>query len=149
MRIGNWLGGSVIWAWAATMSMAAGAGTAEHVTTVPLGGSLDGQSGDHHYGVYVPTRFGGELKVTTTEGQVVDLKGPNGHAQGQRPGHRLRSAGVVYLQDRGREEAVLGGNQLRSSGVRARRSPGTSITGRPRPTRFTNRGPGVMPGSTR
>ena len=49
MRIGNWLGGSVIWAWAATMSMAAGAGTAEHVTTVPLGGSLDGQSGDHHY----------------------------------------------------------------------------------------------------
>ncbi len=63
---------------AATMSMAAGAGTAEHVTTVPLGGSLDGQSGDHHYGVYVPTRFGGELKVTTTEGQVVDLKGPKG-----------------------------------------------------------------------
>ena len=53
---------------AATMSMAASAGTAEHVTTVPLGGSLDGQSGDHHYGVYVPTRFGGELKVTTTDG---------------------------------------------------------------------------------
>ena len=99
MRIGNWLGGSVIWALAATMSMAAGAGTAEHVTTVPLGGSLDGQSGDHHYGVYVPTRFGGELKVTTTEGQVVDLKGPNGHAQGQRPGCRLRPAGLVYLQD--------------------------------------------------
>ena len=68
MRIGNWLGGSVIWALAATMSMAAGAGTAEHVTTVPLGGSLDGQSGDHYYGVYVPTRFGGELKVKTTRG---------------------------------------------------------------------------------
>src|SRR5271163_3237250 len=55
MRIGNWLGGSVIWAWAATMTMAAGPGTAEHVTTVPLGGSMEGQSGDHHYyGVYVP-----------------------------------------------------------------------------------------------
>jgi hypothetical protein len=81
MRIGNWLGGSVIWALTATMSMAAGAGTAEHVTTVPLGGSLDGQSGDHHYGVYIPTRFGGELKVTTTEGRVVDLKGPNGAAK--------------------------------------------------------------------
>jgi hypothetical protein len=78
MRIGNWLGGSVIWAWAATMSMASGPGTAEHVTTLPLGGSMDGQSGDHHYGVYVPTRFGGELKVTATEGQVVDLKGPTG-----------------------------------------------------------------------
>ena len=78
MRIGNWLGGAVIWAWAATMSMASGAGTAEHVTTIPLGGALDGQSGDHHYGVYIPTRFGGELKVTTTEGQIVEFKGPNG-----------------------------------------------------------------------
>jgi hypothetical protein len=78
MRIGNWLGGSVIWALAATMNMAAGAGTAEHVRTVPIGSSLDGLSGDHHYGVYVPTRFGGDLKVTTTEGQVVELKGPTG-----------------------------------------------------------------------
>ena len=80
MRIGNWLGGAVIWASAATMSMASGAGTAEHVTTIPLGGSLDGQSGDHHYGVYIPTRFGGELKVTSTEGQIVEFKGPNGAA---------------------------------------------------------------------
>src|SRR5271156_5429788 len=78
MRIGNWLGGLVIWAVAATMSMAASSGTAEHVTTIPLGGSLGGLSGDHHYGVYVPTRFGGDLTVTTTEGQIVDLKGPNG-----------------------------------------------------------------------
>ena len=116
MRIGNWLGGSVIWALAATMSMAASAGTAEHVTTVPLGGSLDGLSGDHHYGVYVPTRFGGELKVTTTEGQIVDLKGPNGHAQGQRPGHRLRPAGLVHLQGRGGQEALRRGDQLCSGG---------------------------------
>jgi hypothetical protein len=78
MRIGNWLGGSVIWALAATISVVASAGTAEHVRTVPLGSSLDGLSGDHHYGVYVPTRFGGDLKVTTTEGQIVDLKGPAG-----------------------------------------------------------------------
>jgi hypothetical protein len=78
MRIGNWLGGSVIWALATTMSIVAGAGTAEHVTSVPLGGSLDGLSGDHHYGVYVPTRFGGDLKVSTTEGRVVDFRGPKG-----------------------------------------------------------------------
>ena len=78
MRIGNWLGGSVIWALAATMSLVASAGTAEHVTTVPLGSSLDGLSGDHHYGVYVPTRFGGDLTVTTTDGQIADLKGPTG-----------------------------------------------------------------------
>ncbi len=78
MRIGNWLGGSVIMALAAVHGMAATARTAEHVTTVPIGGTLDGQSGDRYYGVYVPTRFGGELKVTATEGKVVELKRPNG-----------------------------------------------------------------------
>ena len=44
-------------------------------------GALDGQSGDRYFGVYVPTRFGGELKVKTTSGRVIDLKGPNGVAQ--------------------------------------------------------------------
>jgi hypothetical protein len=79
MRIGNWLGGWVIWLLAATISVAANAGTAEHVTAVPLGGSLDGQAGEHYYGVYVPTRFGGELRIKTTEGQVVELrKGTDG-----------------------------------------------------------------------
>ena len=48
MRIGNWLGGSVIMALAAIHGMAATARTAEHVTTVPIGGSLDGQSGDRY-----------------------------------------------------------------------------------------------------
>ena len=43
-------------------------------------------------------------------------EGTDGAAQGQRPGHRLRPAGVVYLQDRRGQEALLGGNQLRSSG---------------------------------
>jgi hypothetical protein len=78
MRIGHRLGGAVILSLAAMMNMAADAGPAGHVTTVPLGGSLQQQSGDHHYGVYVPTRFGGELTITATAGQVVDLKGPNG-----------------------------------------------------------------------
>ncbi len=62
MRIGNWLGGLVVWAagrhdrvWRRS------ARTAERVTIVPLGGSLDGQTGDRYFGVYVPTRFGGEL----------------------------------------------------------------------------------------
>jgi len=81
MRIGNWLGGSVIWAVVAMSNPAASAGTAEQVTTVPLGGSLGSQSGDRYYGVYVPTRFGGELKVKATAGQVVDLKGPKGAAR--------------------------------------------------------------------
>ncbi len=81
MRIGSWLGGSVIWALVAMCNMAVTAGTAEHVTTVPLGGSLAVQAGDRYYGVYVPTRFGGELNVKATEGKVVDLKGPNGTAR--------------------------------------------------------------------
>jgi hypothetical protein len=80
MRIGNRLGGAVIWASAAMfyVNMAAGADTAEHVTAIPLGGSLASQSGDRHYGVYVPTRFGGELRVKVTSGQVTELKGPKG-----------------------------------------------------------------------
>ena len=85
MRIGNWLGGWVIWALVATIGVAANAG----VTTVPLGGSLDGQSGEHYYGVYIPTRFGGDLSIKTTEGQVVELrKSPDGavHTNGQEIG---------------------------------------------------------------
>jgi hypothetical protein len=78
MRIGNRLGGVLVWALAATMSVAASAQTTERVTTVPLGGSSDGQSGDRYFGVYVPTRFGGELRIKATSGQVVGLKGPNG-----------------------------------------------------------------------
>jgi hypothetical protein len=81
MRIGNWLGGALFWAFVAVQGMAVDARASEHVTPVPLGGGLDKLSGDRHYGVYVPTRFGGELQVKTTSGQVVDLKGPNGVAR--------------------------------------------------------------------
>jgi hypothetical protein len=78
MRIGNRLGGVLVWALAAATSASAGAQTTERVTTVPLGGSLDGQTGEHFFGVYVPTRFGGELTIKATRGKVVDLKGPDG-----------------------------------------------------------------------
>jgi hypothetical protein len=85
MRIGNWLGGWVVWALATTMSVAAGADPAERVKTVPLGNSVGGQSGDQYYAVYVPTRFGGELRITATAGRIVEIKGPNGvvRANGQ------------------------------------------------------------------
>jgi len=89
MRIGNWLGGSVIWALVALSNLAASAGTAEHVTTVPLGGSLGSQSGDRYYGVYVPTRFGGELNVKATSGQVVDLRGPGAKGAARKSGQDL------------------------------------------------------------
>ncbi|MGP0061977.1 MAG: hypothetical protein ACLQGP_00060 [Isosphaeraceae bacterium] len=78
MRIGKRLGGSVFWSLAMMIGVTTGASAGERARTVPLGGTLDGQAGGHYYGVYVPTRFGGELKVTATAGQVVDLKGPSG-----------------------------------------------------------------------
>ncbi len=77
MGIGNRLGGVLVWAVAATVGVADGAQTTERVTTVRLGGSLDGQSGDRYYGVYVPTRFGGELTIKTTSGRVAELRGPS------------------------------------------------------------------------
>jgi hypothetical protein len=79
MRIGNRLGGSVLWALVAVTAATGGAHAAERAR-VPLGGTLDGQTGDQYFGVYVPTRFGGELKVTTSSGQVVELKHPDGTA---------------------------------------------------------------------
>jgi hypothetical protein len=81
MRIGNWLGERVLCALVAVVGMAAAARASERVTPVPLGGALQGQAGDHYYGVYVPTRFGGELSLKTSAGAVVDLKGPKGAAR--------------------------------------------------------------------
>ena len=82
MRIGNRLGGSVFWSLAMTMGATAGASAGERSRTVPLGGTLDGQTGDHYFGVYVPTRFGGELTIKATSGKVVESQGPDGAAVG-------------------------------------------------------------------
>jgi hypothetical protein len=80
MRSGNWLGGATAWAVvvAASVGLARGAQDVERVRPVPLGGTLAAQSGDRDYGVYVPTRFGGTLSVTTTDGKVENLVGPDG-----------------------------------------------------------------------
>ena len=78
MRIGKRLGGSAFWSLAFMLSMTTAASAGERYKTVPLGGTLDGQDGGQFYAVYVPTRFGGELKITVSSGQVVDLKNPSG-----------------------------------------------------------------------
>jgi hypothetical protein len=79
MRIGIRLGGSVTWAFLAALAITTGAQAAERVLTVPLGGTLERQSGDQQFGVYIPTRFGGTLSVKTSEGKVVEIrKAPNG-----------------------------------------------------------------------
>jgi hypothetical protein len=84
MRIGNRLGSTLVGVLAATVSVAASARAAERVI-VPLGTSSVGQTGDRDFGIYIPTRFGGDLKVTTSSGQIVDLRGPTGavHTNGQ------------------------------------------------------------------
>lgn len=85
MRSGNRLGGVMAWTAvvvAASVGLVRGAQQdVERVQPVPLGGALSAQSGDRDYGVYVPTRFGGTLTVTTTEGRVEALNGPDGRAR--------------------------------------------------------------------
>jgi len=86
MRIGNRLGvvavGLALAASVATRTSRAD--SAKRVQPVPLGGSIAGQSEGRQFGVYVPTRFGGELTVKTTEGTLGPITGPDGreHANG-------------------------------------------------------------------
>lgn len=52
--------------------------TRQRVQPVPLGGSVTEQKGDRYFGVFVPTRFGGDLTISTTKGDVQKLTGPDG-----------------------------------------------------------------------
>lgn len=66
------------WALLATAAMPREATAADPVQPVPLGGTLVGQIGDRSYGVYVPTRHGGTLSVTASDGDVEAITGPDG-----------------------------------------------------------------------
>ncbi|OJW18646.1 MAG: hypothetical protein BGO49_23235 [Planctomycetales bacterium 71-10] len=81
MRIGNRLGGAMFGLAVALWGTSARAESAERVAAVPLGGSLEAREGEHYYGVYVPTRFGGELTIKSSEGKVEEIKGPDGAAR--------------------------------------------------------------------
>ncbi len=50
----------------------------QRVQPVPLGGSLSEQSGDRYFGVFVPTRYGGTLTVSSTSGEIETITGPDG-----------------------------------------------------------------------
>ena len=56
---------------------------------LPLGLKLDGQSGDRSFGVFIPTRHGGELTVTADGANVGPIIGPDGRerANGADVGH--------------------------------------------------------------
>src|SRR5262249_24714341 len=77
MLIGNRLAAFVLCALAAT---SVAAQDHQRARPVPLGGTLNGQGGDQYFAVYVPTRFGGELKATASSGRIVELKDPHGAA---------------------------------------------------------------------
>jgi hypothetical protein len=48
------------------------------IQRLPLGLKLDGQTGDRTFGVYIPTRYGGELTVTAKDAKVGSIIGPDG-----------------------------------------------------------------------
>jgi hypothetical protein len=83
MRKRSKIGGVVAGIFLAGLAAARGEEAAQQVQPVPLGGSLYGQTGDRNYGVYIPTRYGGNLTITATDGTVEALKGPgpNGAAR--------------------------------------------------------------------
>jgi hypothetical protein len=87
MRIGIRLGGFLCWVLVAAGTVLAADKAAERVQPVPLGGTREGLTGDRDYGVYVPTKFGGELTIKVTEGTITDLKGPDGRER--RNGHEV------------------------------------------------------------
>ena len=78
MRIGFSLAGAVVAVIVAvTATSAHGAMASEEVKHVPLGGALTGQVGDRYFGVYVPTRFGGNLTIKSSSGTVSEITGPD------------------------------------------------------------------------
>jgi hypothetical protein len=79
MRSGSECGRGIIWiALVVGLGWVAAARAADPVQAVPLGGSVSGQSGEKSFGVFVPTRFGGTLKVTASSGKIEGLTGPDG-----------------------------------------------------------------------
>jgi len=81
--MGSRLGAVAAWAvvaWVATGTSATAA-PQERVRPVPLGGALTDQRGDRYFGVYIPTRYGGTLSISASDGAVDRLTGPDGRPQ--------------------------------------------------------------------
>ncbi|HEU5117294.1 MAG TPA: hypothetical protein VFT74_11575 [Isosphaeraceae bacterium] len=82
MRKRNWRGGVVtmmVIAFSAAWGEQSEAG--ERVVPVPLGGSVTARKGESNFGVYVPTRFGGNLTIKTTSGTIEAITGPDGRTR--------------------------------------------------------------------
>ena len=81
MRSGSRLGLASVRAMVALALAATGVAASspqERVQPIPLGGSSAEQEGERFFGVYVPTRYGGTLSITASDGQVDRILGPDG-----------------------------------------------------------------------
>jgi hypothetical protein len=79
MRSGNKFGIAILGLLVAMPAAIAHGGLdAERVRPIPLGGTLSNQEGDRHYGVFVPTRFGGQLTISSSSGVIDQFVGPDG-----------------------------------------------------------------------
>jgi hypothetical protein len=64
--------------WLIPAEFACHADQSQLIERLPLGLKLDGQSGTRCFGVFIPTRYGGELTVTVDGGKVGPIIGPDG-----------------------------------------------------------------------
>src|SRR5262249_27825856 len=80
MRFGNRLGTATLALFLVTITtcLAARADEPSGFRALSLGGSLAASPDDRHFGVYVPTRFGGDLTISTTDGTIGPITGPDG-----------------------------------------------------------------------
>jgi hypothetical protein len=71
------------------------------VVPVPVGGTVTARMGESDFGVYVPTRFGGNLTVKTTSGTVEALTGPDGRTRtnGQEVGNNAQGWYTFRVKD--------------------------------------------------
>ncbi|MDR3620683.1 MAG: hypothetical protein P4L85_15130 [Paludisphaera borealis] len=82
-----------IWVVLAAASTPAGASADDptRMRPLPLGVTWSVEGRDRHFGVYIPTQFGGVLTVETTSGTVGPIEGPDGR---QRPNGQGLAPGV-------------------------------------------------------
>ena len=106
MRIGIKVGGVLFGALvAATTGMTSGASTMGQVQPVPIGESIAGQAGDRSFGVYIPTRFGGNLTIRATGGTIEAITGPDGRPRSNGAEVGLNQQGWYTFRVVGAEEA--------------------------------------------
>ena len=130
-------------------SISGGQEVLARLKSVPLGGTLAVEFAERHFGVYVPTQFGGVLTIETTRGQVGPITGPDGRERSNGQDVGVHAQGWYTFAVSGARVAIDACRRRSYRSARAHGRPGTSTTGPPSPTRSTSPGPAATDGSTR